>query len=707
MSSSADRIDTRPARWPWIGLAVFFSFAVIGTIVVVANHESVAAQVPYIVAFTMFGIVGALIVSRDRRNVIGLMLLYASLMTASSFLSGELLTWLVVRGQTGPLAVFFGLMNNFGWLLGILPVLFILPLVFPDGRLPSPRWRPLLGFILAFLFVIGVSFIVGQRTLSGSNQDVGIANPFFVEATSHVPNLDIVIAVLFPITFLVAVGSLIRRFRRAAGIERQQIKWVVFGLVFAFVSIIVLDFVIPGNAILSAVIGGAGFLAFPVSIGIAVLRFRLYDLDIVVRKTVVAGVLAVFVAAVYAAIVAAGGFLLGRNDATVSVIAAVILALAFQPVRARARRFADRVVYGKRANPYEVLTEFSSRVGGAYATEDVVPRMAQILGEGAGAKVARVWLRVGRELRPSASWPPDAAIPPNLAVDGDAVPSIPGVYVGAVRDRGELLGALSVEMPASDPMTPDKERLVADLASQAGLVLRNVALVEELRGSRRRLVAAQDHERRKLERNIHDGAQQQLVALAVKARLARQSVARDPAKTEEMLAQIEAETQTALDDLRDLARGIYPPLLADKGLGSALDAQARKASFPVRVDADGVGRLPQDIEAAVYFSCLEALQNVAKYAGASGAAITITRAPTLLTFAVTDDGRGFDPTTVGSGGGLEGVADRLAAIGGTFDVESSAGEGTEVTGRVPITGESAATTYSENELAVEDEHVPV
>src|SRR5206468_735837 len=148
-----------------------------------------------------------------------------------------------------------------------------------------------------------------------------------------------------------------------------------------------------------------------------------------------------------------------------------------------------------------------------------------------------------------------------------------------------------------------------------------------------------------------DGAQQQLVALAVKARLARQFVERDPAKTEEMLGQIEQETQTALDDLRDLARGIYPPLLADKGLGSALDAQARKAPFPVRVDADGVGRLPQDVEAAVYFSCLEALQNVAKYAAASEATITITRSPTLLTFTVTDDGRGFEPTAVGSGGG--------------------------------------------------------
>ena len=251
------------------------------------------------------------------------------------------------------------------------------------------------------------------------------------------PNLDIVIGVLFPAIFLVSVGSLVMRFRRAAGTERQQIRWVVFGLGFAFVTILVGDFVLSGNGVLAAVMGGAGFLAFPVSIGIAVLRFRLYDLDIVVRKTVVAGSLAVFVAAVYAAIVATGSFLLGRNDATVSVIAAVILALAFQPVRARARRFADRVVYGKRANPYEVLTEFSSRVGGAYATEDVVPRMAQILGEGAGAKVARVWLRVGRELRPSASWPSDATAQPNVSIDGDALPTIHGAYAAAVRDRGE------------------------------------------------------------------------------------------------------------------------------------------------------------------------------------------------------------------------------------------------------------------------------
>ncbi|MDP9301024.1 MAG: sensor histidine kinase [Actinomycetota bacterium] len=681
MSSSADRTDTRRARWPWLVLAIFFTIAMVGAAFVVANHEPISEQVPYIVAFSLFGVVGSVIVSRDRRNVIGLMLLYASLFTAASFLAGELFTWLLVRGHAGPFVVFLGLMNNFGWLLGILPVIFILPLLFPDGHLPSPRWRPLLWGTIAFLAAVGVTLIFGQPRLTGSNENIDVANPFFV----HRVILDSVIGLLFPVVFLASVGSLFQRFRRSAGIERQQIKWVAFGLAFAFVTIIVGGFVLSGSGVLAAVVAGAGFLAFPVSIGVAVLRFRLYDLDVVVRKTVVAGVLAVFVGVVYAAFVAAGSLLVGSNDTTIAVVAAVVLALAFQPVRIRARRFADRLVYGRRANPYEVLTEFSSRVGGAYATEDVVPRMAQILGEGAGAKVARVWLRAGRELRPSASWPSDAAVSPNVAIDGDVVPSIPGAYAAAVRDRGELLGALSVEMPASDPMTPDKERLVADLASQAGLVLRNVALVEELRESRRRLVAAQDHERRKLERNIHDGAQQQLVALAVKARLARQFVARDPAKTEEMLGQIEAETQAALDDLRDLARGIYPPLLADKGLGSALDAQARKAPFPVRVDADGVGRLPQDVEAAVYFSCLEALQNVAKYAGASEAAITITRAPTVLTFVIADDGRGFDPTTVGSGGGLEGVADRLAAIGGTFVLRSAPGAGTTISGTVPVT----------------------
>jgi signal transduction histidine kinase len=228
--------------------------------------------------------------------------------------------------------------------------------------------------------------------------------------------------------------------------------------------------------------------------------------------------------------------------------------------------------------------------------------------------------------------------------------------------------------------------LVADVASQAGLVLSNARLIEELRASRQRLVAAQDAERRKLERNLHDGAQQQLVSLAVKQRLAATLIVKDPAAAAAMLDTLQQETTDALENLRDLARGIYPPLLADQGLGSALAAQARKAAVPAEVQADGIGRYPQDVEAAVYFSCLEAMQNVAKYAEASNLTLRLQAADAVLTFEVTDDGCGFDPERTPFGSGMQNMADRLAAIGGSLDVRSTPGHGTTVTGTLPTVG---------------------
>ncbi|MDQ3209818.1 MAG: sensor histidine kinase, partial [Actinomycetota bacterium] len=217
----------------------------------------------------------------------------------------------------------------------------------------------------------------------------------------------------------------------------------------------------------------------------------------------------------------------------------------------------------------------------------------------------------------------------------------------------------------------------------AGPVLRNVRLIEELRASRQRLVAAQDEERRKLERNIHDGAQQQLVALGVKLRLADTLVDRDASKAHEMLAQLQSETQGAIEDLRDLARGIYPPLLADRGLQAALEAQARKAVVPTTVRVDGVGRYPQDVESAVYFSVLEAMNNIAKYAEAAGIEISLAQRNGSLEFGVRDDGRGFDIAATSQGTGLQGIVDRIDAIGGTLVIESSPGVGTSVSGSVP------------------------
>ena len=231
---------------------------------------------------------------------------------------------------------------------------------------------------------------------------------------------------------------------------------------------------------------------------------------------------------------------------------------------------------------------------------------------------------------------------------------------------------------------PTKERLARDLAGQAGLVLRNVRLIEELRASRQRLVAAQDDERRKLERNLHDGAQQQLVALQVQLRLMEQQVGKDPEKELALVQGLRASAGSALEDLRALARGIYPPVLADKGLAAALDSQASRSAVPVTVSGDGIGRYHRDVESAVYFCTLEALNNVAKYAGAASVRVRLHEGDGALRFRVEDDGRGFDTQGASHGTGVQGMIDRLDAIGGSLQISSELGRGTVVEGTVPI-----------------------
>jgi len=274
--------------------------------------------------------------------------------------------------------------------------------------------------------------------------------------------------------------------------------------------------------------------------------------------------------------------------------------------------------------------------------------------------------------------------------DGELPSFVEASKVAAVRHRDELLGALTVTKPPNDPLTGAEDKLVEDLAAQAGLVLRNVRLteelranLEELRASRQRLVTAQDGERRRIERNIHDGAQQQLVALAVQARLAENIAGTDPERERELLRGVQQGLQDALEDLRDLARGIYPPLLADQGLVAALEAQVRRSPIPVVVETDGIDRYPQETEAAVYFCVLEALQNVAKYAQASSATVRLEAPADELRFTVRDDGRGFDPSSTGYGTGLQGMSDRLAALGGALAVRSAPGAGTTIGGMLP------------------------
>jgi signal transduction histidine kinase len=671
----------------------FIVSAIGASFIVLANGTGLADDIPFIIAFALFGVVGALILSREPGNRIGGLLLYGSGATAASFVAGEVTTYFIRQGTTdGFLVGIVGMLSDTGWIVGIIPVLMFIPMLFPDGHLPSRRWWPLAAAAWTLIGFLVIAVVFATPRFAGSGGPARVENPFYISALDRFEVPDAVISILLLAVLIGSVASLVVRFRRARGDERQQIKWVAAALILLVFSFVLTEVLLQlgiESSLVDALVSGIAFIAIPVSIGIAVLRFHLYDLDVVVKKTLVAGTLAVIVIAVYGALVwAFGAFASGRESSASLFVIALLLGLAFRPVARFARRVADRLVYGRRATPYEVLTEFSGRIGDAYATEDVLGRMAQILGQATGAGVARVWLAVGGELLPEASWPSDVpgAVRP-ISSRGELV--VPGETVVEVRDRGERLGALSVAMPANDPMTPAKQRLIHDLASQAGLVLRNVRLVEELRASQRRIVAAQDAERRRLERNIHDGAQQQLVALSVKSRLARGLAERDPAKSAELLEQIEGELQTALEDLRDLARGIYPPLLADKGLGAALEAQARRSQLPVTVDSDGLGRYPQEVEAAVYFSCLEALQNVAKHAEASAVSVTLSQSNGHLTFVVADDGSGFDPSVTGYGTGLQGIADRVGALHGDLAVSSRPGGGTKLVGRIEITSLTA------------------
>jgi signal transduction histidine kinase len=305
-----------------------------------------------------------------------------------------------------------------------------------------------------------------------------------------------------------------------------------------------------------------------------------------------------------------------------------------------------------------------------------------------------VWLRSGSALRPAATWPNANGATPieePVPVTGQLLPELPAETAVPVRHQGELLGALTVTKRAGESLTPVEEKLLTDLASQAGLVLKNVGLtaellarLDDLRASRQRLVAAQDEERRKLERNLHDGAQQNLVALKVKLGLAEMLAEKDPERARALLAELKDDTDETLETLRDLARGIYPPLLADKGLAAAMEAQARKATLPVAVIADGVRRYPQEVEAAVYFCALEALQNTQKYAEASHATVRLSNRAGALVFEVEDDGKGFDPATARRGAGMTNMADRLDALGGGVEVESSRGAGVLLRGTIPV-----------------------
>jgi signal transduction histidine kinase len=682
------------------GFVVGFLFTILDAIHGTAGTGDPVGDLMYVVSFASFPVIGYVIATRRPENAIGWLMLGMGAFFGMSATISSIGWYLLHTGRQDPGLVFLAI-DSPSWVpVVVLPVTFVI-LLFPDGHLPSRRWRWFAWAVGICLSIVYLAILLDPNTFLDSDLE-RFTNPLGIEALAPVLEVTQGVILVIPIAVLGSLTGLVVRFRRSSGVERLQMRWLLSAaaVVAILYSVTILVSIgggwgtgdEPGWLLVFQGAAVVSFALIPIAIGVSVLRYHLFDLDLVINKALLVGGLAVFITVVYVAIVVGVGTLVGSQASPfLSAAAAAVVALAFQPLRRRAQRIADRLVYGKRATPYEVLSEFSEHVGHTYANDELLPRMARALAEGTGAARADVWVRSGEELRPEAAWPMDAPMLPArpvATVDGEVHTT--SVFE-PVRHQGELLGALSIEKRPGESLTATEEKLVADLAAQAGLVLRNAGLtqellrtIEDLRTSRQRLVTAQDEERRRLERNLHDGAQQRLVALTVKLGLLERLVERDPSQAKEIAGQLQGEATDALEELRDLARGIYPPLLADKGLVAALESQARKSVVPIEIEADGIGRYAREAEAAIYFSCLEALQNVAKYASASRAVIAFSDADGRLRFTVTDDGVGFDRAASTFGTGLQGIADRLAALGGEVEVTSSPGEGTSVAGSLPV-----------------------
>jgi len=682
----------------------------------VGSGRFVISELTPLLVGLIYPAVGALVLSRQPRSAVGWLLCALGLSVALTALAdGYAIRGLISEPGSLPAAAMVAWLQSWspGWwfTLGV-PLLF---LVFPDGRLPSRRWRPMPALLALLLLIQEAILLFTQRELTATMHGVGLRvnNPtgFIAQSFWSGPggrSLTAALDLLFAVVIGVCGAAMLLRLRRSQGVERQQIKWLAYAATLLVAQLgAYFGFQGAGNTTASQLTLDVVILtaatAIPVAIAVALLRYHLYGIDVVMSKTLLVAAMAVFITAIYVLIVAGMGSLIGSSagsDLALSLVATAIIALAFQPVRERVQWLANRLVYGHRASPYEILARFGQTVAGGSDGDEILARTAQVLAQGVGAARASVWMRIDSRLVPAAAWPQWPAGPPEpVALRSEQQVDVPGADRSIPVTHGrELLGALAVSMPAARDMASIEWRLLNDLAAQTAVLLRSVSLTAalrarldditrqeaELRRSRQRAVAAEDTERRRLERNIHDGAQQHLVALAVKLRLAGSLAARDPARAALLARELPAETHRALATLHELTGGIQPRLLAEAGPAAALRFQAQTMSIHVDVVDSGLARAAPAAEHAAYFCCLEALQNAAKHSTATQVLVSFEAVGRELRFTVTDNGAGFDPPAIRRGSGIENMRDRAESVGGRLEVEASPGAGVTVRGAVPL-----------------------
>jgi signal transduction histidine kinase len=670
---------------------------------VVGRHSDVATEVVRSVLVACFALAGAFAVARRPFERQGLLALAGTTLGAVAALAAALVqahahgtavsaSLLSVARVAEPLAV------------ALLPVAAMhLLLGLPDGSCRLSRAAIVGGYVVGV--VVGIVLWTRRPALP-----------------------------LWPVAVEAVVGGTIgmvgsqRRYTRSRGVERQRMQWFGWAIaVGAEMLVVALALrVLWGWPRWPWLVVMVSCVPLAVALAMGSSRRLAGRIDRILAHTVSLAGLTGIVVVVYLVIVVG----LGRTPTpkerpllALSMAAAAVATLLYGPARQRLTQYANRIVYGEREAPDTVLRTFGSRLSRAIPMDELLLQVAESLRKTLGLASAEVWTGSGGHLDRTVSVPDTKVERLVLSPDEQTVVARAGVTgtawveiwlpallagredsvvrVAPTTHSGQVLGLIvAVRPPGSETFTADDDTMLTELARQVGLALHNVELdsalqesldevrrqADELQRSRARIVAASDAARRQIERNLHDGAQQHLVALAVNVRLARQLAATDPEASGQILDQLGESLQEAVQELRALAHGIYPPLLVDRGIAEALRSAAGRSALPTEVEAEGLGRYSPEEEAAVYFCCMEALQNAGKHAGdGATATVRVWVDGDTLSFEVRDTGAGFDANgKLASGAGFVNMSDRVGAIGGTVSVQSALGQGTTVAGRIPV-----------------------
>jgi hypothetical protein len=677
---------TWQVRLAWLLCAVTAVLGAIYTWLAIAHPsmQNLLIGWPVVTVSTMFAaVLGARIVGRYPGHRVGWLFILGAVANAAN---GPLLVYadlVLVKHELGPEWAAKAAV----WIISFtdlpLPVLLtcLLFLLFPDGRLLSPRWRPVLWATWAsFLVFLATMLVLVDLTRIRQLTFASYAG----RLASEILDVLLITYAAEMVLSTIAVGV---RMRRARGVERQQMRWlaVAAGAFAIALGALLLDdllgyaddvsiwFLLPPVNITYSLI--------PVAAALAVLRYRLYDIDVLIGKAITWGLLVVFVATGYVIVVVTFGAAIGSRAASAfwpSLIATAIVAIAFQPLRRRFQQVADRVVYGKRAAPYDALADFSRRLVVSKSPKDLLAEVAEAVAQAVGARQVTLQLQVAGATQPAAAWPADATSPPEIELP--------------LQEGGEVLGSIAITMPPGRWLRPGERRLLVDFTEQAQMAFRNARMEAELAGqvaevrrrteqlsaSRRRLLSARDDERRRLAIALDRRVLPHLRTVA--ERLETVPSQGDGANGALALPeQCAVETESALDELREISRGLFPTLLERRGLAPALSAHfAKQGLVTLTIEPSADRRFDSAVEAATYLFCIEAANAVAGSAD-------ITLAVQSEHVEITVEGTELTGTE-----DIQLAADRIAAIGGEASVITRRDGSPALRARIPLPRVSAS-----------------